>query len=365
MRDGTSEHRTGAGVGQPDATEVPKRLKATGASGADGGSGIDDHTGFDAGNRDPMVTKPPNPYRLETAIPPGELLATHLAAREMSQSECARRCGRSGKLISEIVSGRAPIQPETALQLERVLGLRSNVWLGIESDYRLLLARRADAEQLKAERAWLASFPLGELIERGMIEKRDTLAETTDELLAFFGVASADAWRDWYGSIRIATRKTPGMEIDDVALATWLRLGEVDANDILCAEYDGVRFRKALAHVCAAARRPDARAWKLAKELCQAAGVALVEVEPLPGAAIAGAARWLTPRKALIQVGGRDQGTERLWFTFFHEAAHLLLHTKKVVFVDPEGLGDEVARSDANDIEAQADEWASGFLSHG
>ena len=310
-----------------------------------------------------MVTKLPNPYRLETAIPPGELLATHLAAREMSQSECARRCGRSAKLISEIVSGRAPIQPETALQLERVLGLRSNVWLGIESDYRLLLARRADAEQSKAERRWLTSFPIGELIERGMIEKRNSLAETIDEVLAFFGVASARAWRDWYGSIRIVTRKTPGVEIDDIAVATWLRLGEVDANDILCAEYDGVGFRHALARICAAARRPGARTWKLAKELCQASGVALVEVGPLPRAAIAGAARWLTPRKALIQIGGMDQGADRLWFTFFHQAAHLLLHTKKVVFVDPEGLGGGVVGSDADDIEAQADEWASGFLS--
>ena len=302
-------------------------------------------------------------YAPGTAIPPGELLATHLAAREMSQAECARRCGRSGKLISEIISGKAPIQPETALQLERVLGLRSNVWLGIESDYRLLLARRADAAQAETERGWLASFPLGELIERGMLERRSSPAETIDGLLAFFGVASTEAWRDWYGSIRIATRKTPGVEIDGFALATWLRLGEVDAGDILCADYDGVRFRKALTRIRTAVRRPDGSTWKLARELCQAAGVALVRVESLPQAAIAGAARWLTPRKALIQIGGREQAADRLWFTFFHEAAHLLLHSKKVVFVDPEGMGCAVDNGETDAIESEADEWAAGLLS--
>ena len=265
--------------------------------------------------------------------------------------------------MSEIISGKAPIQPETALQLERVLGLRSNVWLGIESDYRLLLARRADAEQADAERDWLASFPLGELIERGMIEQRDSPAETIDELLAFFGVASAAAWRDWYGSIRISTRKGPELEVDDIALTTWLRLGEVHANDIVCGDYDVVGFRKALARIRAVARRPDARTWKLARELCQVAGVALVEVEPLPGAPAAGAARWLTPRKGLIQLAGRQREDDRFWFTFLHEAAHLLLHGKKVVFVDLEGPGVQPSGGEADEIEAEADEWAAGFLS--
>ncbi len=310
-----------------------------------------------------VMRKAHNPHGLQSAIPPGGLLATHLAAREMSQAECARRCGRSAKLISEIISGKAPIQPETALQLERVLGLRSSVWLGIESDYRLLLARRADAEQAEAERGWLASFPLGELIERGMLEQRDSVAETIDELLAFFGVASAAAWRDWYGSIRISTRKAPDVDADGFALTTWLRLGEVDANDIVCGDYDGVAFRKALARICAVARRPDTGTWKLARELCQVAGVALVEVEPLAGAPTTGAARWLTPRKGLIQLAGEHKEDDRLWFTFFHEAAHLLLHSKKLVFVDLDGSSGHRDGGEADEIEAQADEWAAGFLS--
>jgi len=310
-----------------------------------------------------VPTTAASPRALKTAIPPGELLATHLAAREMSQAECARRCGRSAKLISEIVTGKAPIQPETALQLERVLGLPSNVWLGIESDYRLLLARRADAERAEAHRDWLTTFPVGELIERGMVERRGTVAETTDQLLAFFGVGSARAWRARYGSVRVAIRKTPGVDIDDIALATWLRLGEVGADDILCGEYDGVGFRKALIRIAALIRRRDAKARKLARELCQVAGVALVEVEPLANAAIAGAARWLTPRKALSQLGHADGEAHRFWLTFFHQAAHLLLHSKKVVFVDPERPDEQPDNGDADDIESQADEWAAAFLS--
>lgn len=139
----------------------------------------DDGNGLVAAGEQPIIRKNAGfPYGSEHAIPPGKLLATHLAAREMSQAECARRCGRSPKLISEIVSGKAPIQPETALQLERVLGLRSNVWLGIENDYRLLLVRKGEAERAKTNRDWVESFPLPALIERGVLEERTSLVES-------------------------------------------------------------------------------------------------------------------------------------------------------------------------------------------
>ena len=62
----------------------------------------------------------------------------------MTPAELARRCGRSAKLISEIVAGKAPIEPRTALQLEKVLGVDAAIWLGIETDYRLQQTRAAE-----------------------------------------------------------------------------------------------------------------------------------------------------------------------------------------------------------------------------
>ena len=37
------------------------------------------------------------------------------------------------------------------------------------------------------------------------------------------------------------------------------------------------------------------------------------------------------------------------WFTFFHEAAHLLLHSKKETFVD-DGTDNDVIENEANDF---------------
>jgi hypothetical protein len=71
--------------------------------------------------------------------------------------------------------------------------------------------------------------------------------------------------------------------------------------------------------------------------LCREAGVAAVLVREIKGAPVSGAAKWLSPRKAMIGLtlrGGRD---DRFWFSFFHEARHLLHDSKKETYteVDP------------------------------
>lgn len=92
-------------------------------------------------------------YRPDYVVSPGSVLAERLEAYGLSQEELARRCGRSPKLISEIIAGQAPVEPRTALQLERVLDVSAHIWLGLESDYRLRQARPAEDEQTKATRA--------------------------------------------------------------------------------------------------------------------------------------------------------------------------------------------------------------------
>lgn len=47
----------------------------------------------------------PNEYEPDYTVPPGWVIAERLAAHDIPQSELARRCGRSAKLISEIIAG--------------------------------------------------------------------------------------------------------------------------------------------------------------------------------------------------------------------------------------------------------------------
>jgi plasmid maintenance system antidote protein VapI len=77
-----------------------------------------------------------NQYRPDYAVPPGWILEERLEVQGISQAEFARLCGCSSKLISEIVSGKVPLEPETARQFEKILGVDASIWLGIEDAYK-------------------------------------------------------------------------------------------------------------------------------------------------------------------------------------------------------------------------------------
>ncbi len=296
-----------------------------------------------------------NQYRPDYAVPPGWVLEERLAVQGISHAELARRCDRSAKLISEIISGKAPVEPKTALQFERVLGVEADIWLGIEKGYQLHQIRESEARQAEALAAWANSFPLIELAKRGAIRTRSASREAFSELMVFFRVASIEAWHVKYGTANIAYRHSPSFKSDEPSLASWLRLAETDAEEQKCNAYDRSAFKATLRRIRELTREPFDEALKETHRLFNNAGVALSLVEPLPNARLSGAAWWLTPRKPVIALSARHLTDDHLWFSLFHEAAHILLHSKRDVFVDEAKSGDA-------DFETEANEWASHFL---
>ena len=266
-------------------------------------------------------------------------MVEHLEALQMSQAELARRCNRSSKLISEIISGKAPIEPATAVHLEKALGLDARIWLGIEADYRLHLQRQEEAQEAENQQAWAKSFPVSELVKRGVMSKPASKAEKVGAVLRFFGVGSIDAWEATYGEnllSNVAFRHSPSYGSDRFALATWLRLGEIEAEGIATQPYEKASFLKALAEIRRLTAAQSTESLDFTQRLCAEAGVALAIVKPLPGTSLHAATRWLSPKKALIQLTARHLRDDQLWFSLFHESAHVLLHGKRQMFVQHE-----------------------------
>lgn len=294
-------------------------------------------------------------YQPDYAVSPGWVLEERLDAHGISHAEFARRCDRSPKLISEIIAGKAPIVPQTAFQFEMVLGVDASIWLGIEADYRLHRIRAVAEKQAEAGSSWSRSFPVKDLIKRGAIRKQASKGKTASELLAFFGVASVNAWKMKYEDVNIAFRHSPSFESDRAALTAWLRLTEIDAQNQICGSYDVARFKNALVKVRQLTRTPVREALKNTKVLLNKAGVALSLVKPLPKTRVSGAAWWVSPGRPVVALSGRHKADDHLWFSLFHEAAHIILHGKKNVYVDGSDGG-------SDEIETEADQWASDFL---
>ena len=296
-----------------------------------------------------------NQYRPDYAVPPGWVLEERIKAQELSQAELARRCGHSAKLISQIISGKAPLKPKIALQLEKVLKVDASIWLNMESNYRLHKARKAEVLEAEESAAWLKKFPVKELVKRGVIDKPESNADAMSKLLSFFGIGSIDAWSKKYESMNVAYRHSRSFKSDQAVLSTWLRLGQINAGQQECADYDETLFKRSLREIREFTRTPVENALANAQRLCNQSGVALTLAKPLPGTALSGAAWWLSPRRAIIQLSARHKTDDHLWFSLFHEAAHILLHSKKTIFVD--STDDE-----STDLEKQADRWASNML---
>ncbi|MDE0202233.1 MAG: XRE family transcriptional regulator, partial [Rhodospirillaceae bacterium] len=248
-----------------------------------------------------------NRFSPDYAVPPGWILEERLEVEGISHAEFARRCGRSAKLISEIISGKAPLEPGTALQFEKVLGVDASIWLGIESEFRLHRAREVEARNAAASAEWVKAFPVSDLVKRGCFQRPKSDIDAVAKLLAFFRVGSVDAWTARYGLANVAYRHSPRFKSNEAALATWLRLGEIEAEGQECAEYNDSRFRHAVRNIRCLTREPVIEALDQTARLCNEAGVALTLVQPLPKTALSGAAWWLSPRKAVIQLGARHK----------------------------------------------------------
>jgi addiction module HigA family antidote len=281
-----------------------------------------------------MATEQKLAYVPDYAVPPGETLLETLATLGISQAELAERTGRPTKTINEIIKGKAAITPETALQLERALGVPAAFWNNRERQYRETLARLQEREGLQKVVKWLKGFPVAAMAKCGWIEASPDKVSQVQELLNFFGVASPDQWNGVWGQECAQFRKPAAFPTDRGALAAWLRKGELEARDINCEPYNDDVFRAALQSVRGLTGEvPDIFVREI-RQMCARGGVAVVFVPELPKTRASGATRWLTPQKALIQLSLRYKTDDHLWFTVFHEAGHIVLHGKRDIFLE-------------------------------
>lgn len=301
-----------------------------------------------------MSSQMSNQYYPDEVSPPGETLLETIEAIGMSQAQLSERMGRPKKTINEIIKGKASITPETALQLERVLGISASFWNNRERQYRESLARIQERESLHSQIDWLKHFPLKVMISYGWVKASRSEIEQLQELLNFFGVATPTEWSNLWSSLPVAFRQSTAYSVDPGSVSAWLRKGEIEAQQIDCSPYNEAKFLSALSDIRIWTSKPPEFFVPGIQEVCAKAGVAVVFVKELPRIRTSGATRWLTPSKALLQLSLRYKRDDQLFFTLFHEAAHILLHGKREIFLEDD--------EKENIKENEADQFAADFL---
>ena len=294
-------------------------------------------------------------YQPDDAVPPGETLRELMEAKGLSHADLAVRTGLAKKTITQIATGEGPITLDTANKLELVFGVPARFWNNRELAYREALARKDAAERLSSDVAWLKEVPCKELVERGFIKAFANKAEMARAVLRFFCVSNVEAWRE--ACLKPAAqfrggdvaRKHPGK------VAAWLRMGEIRAEAIKCEPFDAKAFKDAIAEIRKLLDQPSSVWHPAMVRLCAEAGVAVVFIKEIPGASVSGATQWVSKDKAILQLSLKYKKDDQILFSFFHEAAHILKHGKKLVFVD---TGD----MEKDDLEREADQFAGEIL---
>jgi len=283
-----------------------------------------------------------NSYEPNYVSLPGETIQEILEEREMTQAELALRMGRPKKTISEIINGKTAITPETALQLEHALGVPARFWNNLEQHYREYKASIDERNKLKDHLEWLTYFPVEKMVEYGWIKAASDRTEQLIELLNFFGIAHPSLFEETCAAFR------KSQDSNSYAVAAWLQRGIVEATKQSCASYNEQKFKLVLSQIRLLTVQPCEIFEPELKGLCASAGVTVIPVRELPNAKVCGATHWLNPHRPIILISLRYKKTDHFWFTFFHEAAHVLKHAKRGNFLDYLAFEDGKEEDEAN-----------------
>ena len=293
-------------------------------------------------------------------LPPGEYLEEVIEALGMSKDELAKRMNRPAPKLSAIFKGAKAITPDTALQLEKVVGVPAHIWTGLEAEYRLTLARRQNNEEqrrLKEEGHLVKRFCYVELHKLGVVARKTRLPDKVFELHKFFGVASLGTvleLRRYQAAFR-SGRQNRSPE----AVAAWLRIGELEAQRMRCASFQKRRLKDSLEAARAMALQSPEDFQKNLYHLLADCGVALVLCPHLPGTYTHGATFWLGRDKAVVMMTLRYRWADVFWFSLFHELGHILLHERQAVILEGDD-GDSAHRA----LEEGANRFAADTLIH-
>lgn len=290
-----------------------------------------------------------NVFKPSQLIPPGETISEILEERKITTGDFAHVIGVPYDVANKLLVGDFIINKEMAAVLSGVLGASPTFWLNREERYRAQLSE-LHTPLSSEEDNWLKEIPVSAMQKNGWIPKVAFPAQNLRNCLSFFDVPDVQSWKEIYsvGSGLAAFRTSPAFDPKLGAVAAWLRQGEIEADFIDCSFWDKDKFCAALqdARYLTTQEDPSIFIPELQK-IFAACGVAVVIARTPDGCQASGATKFISNEKAILMLSFRHLSDDHFWFTFFHEAAHLILHGD-VVFVEGEHCSDSVQEQEAN-----------------
>ena len=289
------------------------------------------------------------------ASPPGETIRDILVERGLSPEVFAASIGVPDLQFEGLLTGHETISIDLARRISTSVGGSVEFWVTRDCQY------RDDLTRVEADR-WAQSLPIAQMADLGWIDKPTGWQERIDSCLSFFGVPGVPEWRRTYGAMldNAKFRASDRRHVNENATGAWLREAEREAAKLVCAPWNPAEFARSLPGLRSLTRVSDPKRFVPSLVAsCACLGVALVILRAPTGCPASGAARYLDSGTPHIILSARYLSDDHLWFTFFHEAGHLLANNSQAVYVDEI---DQVSAVPLSDEEREADAFATKVL---
>ena len=269
---------------------------------------------------------------------PGMELAEKLEEMGLDANDLAARMGYTPKAVNDILQANCRITPDSAIALEMVTEIPAIYWLRRQMSYDEFISRERIKASLSDQSLWKKSFP-SEVVVREWVRYDKGDEKSLIPLLKFFAVASPQAWDRYYkdARLKVAFRISLAEVKDPYAASAWIRRGEILADRDPMEKQEQIPVRKRLKAALPETKTityttPEADVvddcMTGLQELCRKIGIRVLFVQNFKCAPIHGMYRWYKD-VPLIQLHDRFEKRATMWFTFFHELAHVLYHGKK------------------------------------
>lgn len=286
------------------------------------------------------------------ASPPGATIVRLMVTREIGADDLADGLGLDRPDFSLLLNGNARITPTLASALADHLGSTPRFWLARDKTYLSELARLSAAEDTTAN--WTKAMPVASMRKFGWIDRSVKKACLQDALLSFFDCSSLPDWNSRYsgGIGAVAFRRSSAFDVDEMATLVWLRAGERQALQIDLPTFDPKGFVDLVPRLrrLSVFKKPSLFLPRLV-EACRTVGVAVTTARAPDGCRASGATWKLASGNPIIHLSFRHRAEDHFWFTFFHEAGHVVMHGDSHLDVeggDPSIHGSSKEENEAN-----------------
>jgi len=284
------------------------------------------------------------------AFSPGEYIRDELEARGWTQSDLATIMGRPLRTVNEIIAAKKTVTPETAVGLAKAFGTSAELWLNLESSYRLAMVKDGDDDVARKAKVF-GIAPVSEMTKREWIKHHETTEELEQHVLAFFEIATLDD----KPKLSFAARKSTPYDNVTPAQLAWFYRAKHLAVGMQVKKFSKDTFaglvktlRSLAGHVEELRHIP---------KLFADAGIRFLVIEHLTGSKIDGGAFWLSKNEPVVVLSIRYDRVDGFWHTLGHELGHI--HNEDDFSIDVDLINENAdAKTQKPENEIKADEFS-------